>query len=134
MTIYTFDMNAFSDLHKDIYGFRPSINNHPFYSVSNAERQIMWDNMVELEHTIKMNKKREKESIKNFESMINDIIDIGADDRETAIRWILESYNYNNYDTHGYICRDLNIPYSYEKEFKNIMCKANIPYEEAGLK
>jgi hypothetical protein len=65
MTIYTFDMNAFSDLHKDVYGYRPSIDNHPFYSASNAERQIIWDNMVdELDHVIACEERREKESVK----------------------------------------------------------------------
>jgi len=122
MTTYNFDINGFSDLHKDVYGFRPSVD-HNFYNVNDAERQIIWDNMVdELDHVIKRCEEREKEAIENFESRINDIIDIGADDRETAIRWILESYD--TYDTPGYICWDLELPYSYEVYFENIMSNA----------
>jgi hypothetical protein len=120
MTIYTFDMNAFSDLHKDVYGCRPSIDNHPFYSASNAERQIIWDDMVdELDHVIACEERREKESVKFFESHINTLIDIGADDRETAIRWIVESYD--EYDTIDYICWDLGLPSSYSQEFEYAM-------------
>jgi len=64
-----------------------------------------------------------KESVKFFESLINTLISIGADDRETAIRWVIESYNMDDLnDSINYICWNfLDLPNSYIKEFQYAM-------------
>ena len=43
MSKFTFDTNLFSDLHKDVYGFRP--RGHWFYdaSTTDEQRQEEWD-------------------------------------------------------------------------------------------
>lgn len=119
MTEYTFDTNLFSDFHKDVYGFRPSVD-HVFYSSSDAEKQEYWDFLMEEgDRVMKMEELAEKQAIKEFETKILELIEMGAGDRETAIRWIADSYD--KYDTYGYICWDFGIPYSYEKEFEIAM-------------
>lgn len=57
------------------------------------------------------------EAIEQFEANINTMIEHGANDRETAIRWILSTFDENDQE---YIERDpdyfnleLNMPYNY---------------------
>jgi hypothetical protein len=121
-TTFTFDKDLFSDLHKDAYGFRP--RNHSFYILCETdpeEAQVIWDmTLKDLEEECKRIEQREKEAIEEFNQWIQELISLGAGDRETAIRWIISTYD--GYDTPGYICYDLGLPYSYEKEFEKGFC------------
>ena len=84
---YTFDDNTFSDLHKEVYGFRP--RGHHYDIASNDEKQKIWDelceeleanNLVEQEQTIK--------AVARFEARIADVIELGAGNRTNALRWM----------------------------------------------
>lgn len=117
---YTYDAHIFSDLHKDAFGFRP--RNHRFYEVCDSnpeEAQRIWDYVYEeLEREIKRIEEKEKKDIKEFEGLIQNLINLGASNRITAIRWVIDSYD--KYDTVDYICWDLGLPDSYVKEFKKV--------------
>ena len=85
---YTFDDNTFSDLHKDVYGFRP--RGHHYDIASNDEKQKIWDelceeleanNLVEQEQTIK--------AVARFEARIADVIELGAGNRTNALLWMV---------------------------------------------
>ena len=59
---YTFCDNVFSDLHKDVYGFRP--RNHPYDNASDEDKQIIWDNLcAELELNEKNARAAEQEAV-----------------------------------------------------------------------
>lgn len=93
MTTYTFDEVIVSDIHKDAFGFRPR---EAFWSewtsATNDEKQSIWDNLlVNLEAEIKAEKAREARAIEKFEARIAQAIDIGAQDRSVAIRWLMEA-------------------------------------------
>ena len=116
MTKHTFSTYEFSDLYKDVYGFRPSFD-HSFYSSSDNEKQSIWDDLIiDLERNLKEDELWEKRSIREFEGIVAQLIEMGAGDRETAIRWLMQEYS--DYDTAGYICWDLDLSYKYEKEIE----------------
>ena len=84
---YTFDDNIFSDLHKDAYGFRPRY--HRYYESSDDEKQKIWDDLCALvEQNEAQERQLEKERIASFEERVEDVIGLGANNRQTAIRWM----------------------------------------------
>jgi hypothetical protein len=117
MTEYTYDENTFSDLHKDVYGFRPRGENM-FWDATPDEKQRIWNDLLEeLDWVCEMEEKREKDAIEHFEKLIKECVELGAKDRNTAIRWLTS--NFDAHDTYGYMCYDYGLPYSYETEFEN---------------
>ena len=63
---------------------------------------------------------RQAEQVAAFEDRIKDVISIGAGNRETAIRWIFQADKLDPRD-YSYACYKLNVPYSYEEEFKGVV-------------
>ena len=89
MTAYTYDENIFSDFHKDAYGFRP--RNHEFYTATPARKQEIWDS-VGRAFDIRQEEEAEEEAraLREFISSLESIIEAGAGDRTTALRWLTE--------------------------------------------
>ncbi len=89
MTAYTYDENIFSDYHKDAYGFRP--RNHEFYDATPDRKQEIWDS-VGRAWDIRQAEEAEEEAraLREFEAEIASIIEAGAGDRTTALRWMTE--------------------------------------------
>lgn len=85
-----FDYDIFSDLHKDVYGFRPSaIFMKNVKNFSDQERDDLWESLcVQLEENTKVEVAQAELDAAKFEARVLDVIDLGADDRETALRWI----------------------------------------------
>jgi hypothetical protein len=97
MTQFTYSEELFSDFHKDTYGFRP--RGHEFYDATPERKQEIWDGVGEdfvreQERECKM----QLEAQRKFETRITETIALGAGDRETAIRWILEAEVENQSD------------------------------------
>jgi hypothetical protein len=87
---FTFSNDLFSDFHKDVYGYRP--RDHRFYAECDEEKQSIWD---ELGLTFKENQKAERiaefKAIENLETAIQGIINLGAEDRSVALRWMTQN-------------------------------------------
>tara|TARA_B100000902_G_C27028693_1_gene773311 strand:- start:386 stop:784 length:399 start_codon:yes stop_codon:yes gene_type:complete len=88
--MFTYCEDIISDLHKDVYGFRPR---EAFWADWNnctpAEKQKTWDEYCKtLEMQMAEEKIREATCIARFEDRIKDVIGLGAGDRTTALRWI----------------------------------------------
>lgn len=118
MTVYTFDADIVSDLHKDAYGMRPSYSFWEEWNNSTDEsRQEIWDNLlVALEHAIEAERKHQVEAIDIFESMVTNNIVMGAGDRANAIAWICDAYSTDNAPgMHGWehLEYQLGLPYGY---------------------
>ena len=60
----------------------------------------------------------EKVRVKEFEDRITQTIIDGANDRKTAIKWILQGEGLADEADAGYVCFSLGLPYSMENEFK----------------
>ena len=111
--MYTFDDNIFSDLHKDAYGFRP--RSHEYWDATNDRKEEIWNGLLkELDAAIEREKMVERLAIAKFETDLSDI-EVLVGDRETAIRWFVESLELDEIDLmYGgeKICYNLGLPYS----------------------
>jgi beta-lactamase class D len=120
---FTFDANIVSDLHKDARGFRPKEGWWNTWNEANDQRkQEIWDSLAqESEAEFNAERAREARAIKDYEDQITLLITLGANDRKTAIRWIIDSLDTGRPDA-GYICYHLGLPYftEYEQELKGI--------------
>lgn len=95
---YTFDENIISDLYKDAYGFRPSVAwMHGWETSTDDEKQGIWDDLcVEVSESIEQERRMAEQAVADFESDIADIIELGAGDRETALRWMTQGEEFFN--------------------------------------
>ena len=85
--MYDFDDNIFSDLHKDAYGFRP--RGHEYYKALPARKQEIWVKVCEdLEAAQEEEARREQEAVAEFKAQITKVIEAGAGNRITALRWM----------------------------------------------
>ena len=86
-----FDYDTFSDLHKDVHGFRPSeIFMKNVKRFSNQERDDLWEALcAQLEENTKAEKAQEEVAIAKFEARIQDVIELGAGNRTNALLWII---------------------------------------------
>ena len=87
---FTYSDDCFSDLHKDVYGFRPRGPLMDNWNAMNAnQKQTLWDCLCEeLEDNIKAEKAAEVVAIEKFEARIQDVIELGAGNRTNALLWI----------------------------------------------
>ena len=114
---YTYDERIVSDLHKDTYGFRPSQYWWQEWKACDEDgRQQIWDDLCEaLDAEMEDQRKRHERVIQEFEDLVLRQQEVGAPDRQTAIRWIVESLELTENDLcYGadYVCYCLGLPYS----------------------
>ncbi len=82
-------LNIMSDMHKDAYGFRP--RNINYAAFTDAELDAEADRLQEvIEEEIKLDQLRQEADLEAFGALIKKTIALGAGDRETALRWIVE--------------------------------------------
>ena len=121
---FTYDDNIFSDLVKEVYGTRSPAKEYGhlshYYNDTRKNKQKIWDDLCE-QHEEVMAEELEANKRKTamFEDRIQRTIDLGAYDREAAIRWIFQADGIS-FDDPGYACYLLNIPYDYEDEFRSM--------------
>lgn len=103
MTIESYQ-EIYSDFHKDACGFRPR-HDTSHWTLDDWKREF-----ESLERQAKMNQKREAEmeadALAELERDINKLIQMGAADRATAIRWIL-----GDEKDPDYVCDERGLPY-----------------------
>mgnify|MGYP000860363302 CR=1 FL=1 len=93
---YTFSEDIFSDFHKDAYGRRPTAD-HPFYNASDDEKQIIWDQTANaFDAAQEMEKEQLRVDLKKFQTRVQEVIDLGAGDMKTAIRWMCQDETFHD--------------------------------------
>lgn len=103
---YTFSNDCYSDLYKDVYGFRPSSDNYRWWvSLSDDEKQVEWNHLCEaLEQTVEAEKELERHYHVDFEMKISKLMGSGAATRKQAVQWLYDSiddpYDYDYADWH----------------------------------
>ena len=117
---YSFDDSIVSDLHKDAYGVRPTqMFWHSWDQYSADEKQAEWDWLVgKAEESARLDREREARALEVFEARVTESIQAGAEDRETAIRWILQAEGLDEERDPGFICYSLGLAYTHEKIFQ----------------
>ena len=89
--MFTYSDDIISDLHKDVYGFRPR---EAFWAdwdnCTPAEKQKTWDEYCNaLEANAIQEAVQEAANVAKFEDRVQDVIAIGAGNRTTALEWIV---------------------------------------------
>ena len=103
------------DLYKDVYGFRPRHFNTD--GMTEAELVSELDALqAEGERVWEAEKVRQAENLAKVESRIEALIGMGASDRATALRWIMDAEGANG--DAEYLCYLLDIPYG---SFNNVV-------------
>ena len=125
---FSYDVQLFSDLHKDAYGFRP--RTHEFYDATPARKQEIWNQaLAALKASMDEEKQRKDAAVKEFEGEINGYMQKYEADRATAIRWILQARPHD-VDMAGidgsFMCYLMGLPYEYAPELTAaLMTKIN---------
>jgi len=98
------------DMYKDAYGVRPRGVDTSTWTLADfdAEFQLLGE-IIKQEDIAR--KAAETEAIDRFEQHVTNTICMGARDRETALRWIMDASNANG--DWEYLCYDLGLPYQY---------------------
>ena len=89
--MFTYSNDIISDLHKDVYGYRPR---EAFWAdwdnCTPAEKQKTWDEYCNaLEANAIQEAVQEAADVAKFEDRVQDVIAIGAGNRTTALEWIV---------------------------------------------
>lgn len=100
----------FWDLYKDVYGFRPRHISTDFMTEAELEAELN-SLQAEGERRWAAEKAEQDRNVVALEARIQSLIDMGAGDRTTAIRWI-DQAEQSNGDLE-YLCYLLNVPYGY---------------------
>ena len=88
-----------SDLYKDVNGFRP--RGYKFNEWSNQELEDFVNDLIEV------SEKQAAEERAWENKAINDVISVGADDKETALRWLDQADAYFMYGDDEFYADDI---------------------------
>jgi len=98
------------DMYKDAYGHRPRGVNTASWTLEDFEQEFAsLGSVIQREEADR--KVAEDEAIEKFEQHVLNTICMGARDRETALKWIMDASNANG--DWEYLCYDLGLPYHY---------------------
>lgn len=105
------------DLYKDVHGIRPRWMDYDAMSEEELEKEL--DRLQEeFEESMVREKALQDQAIKAFEKRVLETIDMGAVDRNTAIRWIADAEEATG--DLEYLCFKVGIPYGYFNEVTNV--------------
>lgn len=98
------------DMYKDAYGHRPRGVDTSTWTLEDFEIEFAGlGSVIQREEADR--KVAEDEAIEKFEQHVLNTICMGARDRETALKWIMDASNANG--DWEYLCYDLGLPYHY---------------------
>lgn len=101
---------GYSDYHKSVLGFRPSTR------ASDMTKEELDSEYAYLNREAEAEEARDAAFVQGFEERVLEVIESGAGDRATALRWIADAEE--EMEDFGMLCFKLHLPYSYEKDFK----------------
>jgi hypothetical protein len=109
--------------HKDAFGVKG--RHYDFNSMSTEELRAEADYISRsVKEQMELEARMEREAVERFEASIEEYMQMGAEDRATAIRWLLQAEGLDKEYDAGYICYNLGLPYSMEKEFEAHLTQA----------
>lgn len=105
------------DAYKDAHGFRPRHMNLQAMTEQELEAELNYLSEV-IDRNEREREAEEAEAIVRFEDRVKSLIETGASDRETAIRWIRQAEEAEDaeYGDMDFLCYTLGLPYGYFKE------------------
>jgi hypothetical protein len=118
-------LSIMSDMYKDAYGFRN--RSIKYQAFTDAELLAEVDNLQKIiEDDIRHEQEVSERSIFQLEGRIQTLIESGANDRQTAIRWIIQSFKEDEqFYSFEFSLREIGISYNdahaYKEEFKEVL-------------
>ena len=104
-------------MHKEAYGVKG--RHYNFKEMSNAELEKELDHLCDVaKREAEIEKRQEEDNLKAFESRIDEALTLGAENREAAIKWILQAEGLDKEQDSGYICYTLGLSYDKEHLFQ----------------
>ena len=96
--MYTYTTELFSDLHKDVYGYRPrGAAMDEWNSRTPRQKNELFNALCdELEEVTRDEKRQADRNLFEFTGLIMDMIELGAKDRETALRWMTQDHEFHS--------------------------------------
>ena len=96
--MYTYTTELFSDLHKDVYGYRPrGAAMEDWNSRTPRQKNELFNALCdELEEVTRDEKRQADRNLFEFTGLIMDMIELGAKDRETALRWMTQDHEFHS--------------------------------------
>ena len=110
--------STYSDAYKDAYGFRPrGMSSEQWNSVEWFKQELEFLN-GEIARRISEEEADEKVAIERFEKSVASMIEAGAKDRETALRWIFDAEEIDATSAFDleHFCFQRGLPYNYFKK------------------
>ena len=98
------------DMYKDAYGVRPRWIDTTAWTLEVIEAEFA-SLATAIEQAEVQRRADEAEAVAKFEQHIVNTMCMGARDRETALRWIMDASTANG--DWDYLCWDLGLPYHY---------------------
>lgn len=114
--------STISDLHKEAFGYRP--RGYDFASMTLEDLVALYDEWAEAARAeAEREQEQEKARCEEFENQIEQLREMGAPDRETALRWYFDGCGYDAHELNdpGYVCYLQGLPSSYADEFRPIL-------------
>ena len=102
--------SIFWDMYKDAHGIRPRGIDTSTWTIEQFQQEFEYLGRVIADNE-NQRKVFEADAIEKFEKHVTDTICMGAGNRETALRWIMDASNANG--DWEYLCYDLGLPYQY---------------------
>ena len=129
---FTYSDDCFSDLHKDVYGFRPrGVLMDEWNDRTPRQKQELWNALCdELEENTKAKKAAEVVAIDKFEARIKDVIELGAGNRTNALLWISGTETFHHIQDVEHFVWEQGILFTdYGKQLVKDLCKI-VEYKE----
>ena len=109
--------------HKDAFGVKG--RHYDFEAMSTEELRAEADYISRsVKEQMELEARMEAEAKARYEASISEYVQMGAEDRATAIRWLLQAEGLDKEYDAGYICYSLGLPYSMDKEFEGHLVSA----------
>lgn len=103
------------DMYKDAYGHRPRGIDTSSWTLAAFDAEfVVLGKIIEEEN--QQRKQAQAAAIVRFEEQVKSFIKMGANDRETALRWFHEAEQTNGDEE--YLCFCLGLPYHYFKKLE----------------
>ena len=109
--------------HKDAFGVKG--RHYDFEAMSLEELRAEADYISRsVKEQMELEARMEAEAKARYEAAIEEYMQMGAEDRATAIRWLLQAEGLDKEYDAGYICYSLGLPYEMDKEFEGHLVSA----------
>jgi len=105
------------EMHKEAYGVKGRHYNFSKMSTKDLEKEL--DHLCDVaKREAEIEKRQEEDNLKAFENRIDEALSLGAENREAAIKWILQAEGLDKEQDSGYICYTLGLSYDKEHLFQ----------------